>query len=159
MADTFAISEVLELALQIEINGKDFYGILARQSKNENTKDIFQYLTDEEEKHQKTFQKMLDSVKTDAPEGAYPEEYFAYIRALADGKVFAQKNQGKEAAAKVKNEKEALDMGIDAEKYSIIFYEGMKKLVPGEDNKIIDVIINEEKDHLKQLVELKAVLD
>ena len=159
MADTFAISEVLELAVRIEINGKDFYGILAKQSKNENAKDIFKHLTEEEEKHRKTFQEMLDSVKTSAPEGTYPEEYYAYMRALADGKVFTQRNQGKEAAAKVKNEKEALDLGIDAEKYSIIFYEGMKKLVPGEDNKIIDVVISEEKDHLKQLVELKAVLD
>ncbi len=158
MADTFAISEVLELAVQIEINGKDFYDILAKQSKNKNAKDIFKHLTDEEEKHRETFQKMLDSVKTDAPEGAYPEEYFAYIRALAEGKVFAQKNKGKETAKNVKNEKEALDLGINAEKFSILFYEGMKKLVPGEDNKMIDVVIDEEKDHLRQLVEPKAVI-
>ena len=128
MADTFAISEVLELAVQIEINGKDFYNAVAKKA------------------------------KTDAPEGAYPEEYFAYIRALAEGKVFAQKNKGKETAKNVKNEKEALDLGINAEKFSILFYEGMKKLVPGEDNKMIDVVIDEEKDHLRQLVELKAVI-
>ncbi len=45
----FTASEILEMAAQIEINGKDFYSTLTAQSKNQKAKDIFKYLAEQEE--------------------------------------------------------------------------------------------------------------
>jgi len=159
MGNIFAGSEIAELGIQIEKNGRDFYNALAAaQAKNPKFKEIFQYLAGEEAKHILAFQKILDSVQKYEPAEAYPGEYFAYMQALASGSVFTQENKGKEIARTIKDDRQAIDIGIKAEKDSIVFYEGMKKVVPGYDLKIIDEVIAQEQGHLKRLLDLKANL-
>ena len=158
MGNILAASEIVELSVQIEINGRDFYKLVAEKSKNNKAKDIFKYLKNEEEKHIETFQKILSSVHKYEPKTAYPQEYFSYMNSLASEYVFTQKDKGKEVAKKVKTDKEAVDLGIRAEKGAITFYEGMKKIVPEEDKKIISKLIKEEENHLKKLTELKENL-
>lgn len=155
MGNIFAGSEIVEIGIQIEKNGKDFYDILSEKSKNNKAKEIFQYLAGEEEKHIKAFQKVLDSVAKYEPPEAYPGEYFAYMNALAGEYVFTQKNKGKQAAKNTKNDAEALTLGIGFEKDSIIFYEGMKTVVPEYELNLIDKMIKEEQKHLRKLIELK----
>lgn len=157
MGNIFAASEVVEIGIQIEKNGKDFYEALAKQAKNIKTKEIFTFLAGEETKHIETFQKILSSVENYAPPEAYPGEYFAYMNALAEESVFTQMDKGKEIARTVKNEKKAIDIGIQAEKDSIVFYGGMKKVIPEYDQKVIDEVIAQEEDHLKKLLDLKAM--
>jgi rubrerythrin len=154
----FAGSEIVEIGIQIEKNGKDFYDTLAGSPGNEKAKEIFAFLSKEEAKHIIAFQKILASVEQYEPAEAYPGEYFAYMRALASEHVFTQKDKGKELAKKVKSVKEAVDMGIGFEKDSIIFYEGMKKVVPSFDVKILDELIAQEQSHLRKLTELKSTL-
>lgn len=156
MGDIFAGSEILEVGIQIEKNGRDFYNALASQIKPLKSKEMFKYLSGEEEKHALLFQKMLDSIQKYEPAEAYPGEYFAYMHALAGESVFTQAGKGKEIAAKVKSEEEAIDIGIAAEKDSIVFYEGMKKVVPEYDQKIVDEVIVQERGHLEKLLDLKA---
>ena len=155
MGNVFAGSEIVELGIQIEKNGKDFYNTLVSQSKNQRAKDIFKYLEGEEEKHIATFQKILNAVHKYEPPESYPGEYFAYMSALAGEYVFTQKDKGKEIARNTKSDKEAIDLGIKFEKDSIIFYEGMKKVVPEHQGKMVDKLIEQEKIHLYKLLELK----
>jgi len=158
MGNVFAGSEVVEIGIQIEKNGKDFYDELASRSKDRKSREIFGYLAGEEEKHMAAFQGILDSVHKYEPQGAYPGEYFAYMNALASGHVFTQKNKGKEMARNTKNDMEAIEMGIGFEKDSIIFYEGMKKVVLEHEHKILDELIKQEQGHLTQLSEMKKEL-
>ena len=158
MDKIFAASEAVELGVEIEINGRDFYQAVLSKSKSKEARDIFNYLKGEVEKHIKTFRRILSSVQKYEPKEAYPQEYFEYMNSLASEHVFTQKNKGKEIARQVKDEKEAMDLGIGFEKDSITFYEGIKRLVSAEDRKIIDVLINEEKKHLRRLTELKLVI-
>ena len=158
MGNIFAGSEVVELGIQIEKNGKDFYNAVAQQSKSQKAKQVFQHLAGEEEKHIIVFQKILDSVSKYEPPESYPGEYFAYMNALAGENIFTQKDRGNDLAKKVTSDKQAIELGIGAEKDSIIFYEGMKKAVPDYDYKTIDQLINQEQDHLKQLTDLKKDL-
>ena len=53
---------------------------------------------------------------------------------------------------------EAINMGIGFEKDSIVFYEGMKKVVPEYDLKILDELIAQEQSHLRKLSDLKKNL-
>ena len=62
MGNIFAGSEIVELGIQIEKNGRDFYNTLVKQSENSEARDIFGYLAGEEEKHIAVFQEILDSV-------------------------------------------------------------------------------------------------
>jgi rubrerythrin len=154
----FAGSEIVELGIQIEKNGRDFYNAVIEQSKNQKAKETFKYLAGEEEKHIAVFQNILDSVHKYEPPESYPGEYFAYMNALARDYVFTQKDKGREIAKNVKGDKEAINLGIGFEKDSIIFYVGMKKVVPEYDHKIVDKLITQEQDHLRQMSELKESL-
>jgi len=151
---TFATSEIVELGIQIERNGKDFYSALARMSKDEKARSVFEFLAGEEEKHISVFQVILDSVKRYEPKESYPAEYFAYMKALAGDYVFTKAGKGEEKAKEAKSELEAIDIGVVFEKDSIVFYGGMRRLIPLREHHIIDVLIKQEQDHLRRLVDL-----
>lgn len=158
MGNIFSGSEIVELGVRIEENGRDFYRTLAEKTKNGASRRIFDYLSGEETKHIIIFKKILEKTEKYEPAESYPGEYLAYMRALAEGCVFTQKNKGKEIAQKINGDKEAVAMGIGFEKDSILFYEGMKKAVPEYDHKVINELIIQEQQHLNQLSELKKKL-
>lgn len=158
MGNVFAGSEIVEIGIQIEKNGRDFYNTVEKKSKNQKASEIFKYLAGEEEKHIKVFQEILNKTEKYEPSGLYADEYFAYMNALASEYVFTQKDKGEQIAKNIKSDKEAVNMGIGFEKDSIIFYEGMKKAVPEFDVKIIDALIIQELDHLKKILDLKKQL-
>ena len=155
MGNIFSGSEIVEIGVQIEKNGYDFYNTLLGQSKNSKAKEIFGFLADEEQKHIKAFQKILESLESYQPAESYPGEYFAYMNTLAAGCVFTKENKGAEIAKKVTSDKEAIDLGAGFEKDSIVFYEGMKKVIPQHELKIVDQLIRQEQNHLKMLLELQ----
>jgi len=155
MGNIFAGSEMVEIGIQIEKNGRDFYNTLTGQTKNPAASKVFKYLAGEEEKHIVVFQKILDKIEKYEPAGLDADQYFAYMNALASEYVFTQKDKGIETARSIKTDSEALDLGLGFEKDSIIFYEGMKKVIPEFDLKILEELIAQEQGHLKQLIELK----
>lgn len=154
MGNLFAGSEIVELGIQIEINGRDFYNTLAKQPKRASTRELFGFLAREEGKHIAVFQRILDSVHKYEPPEAYPGEYFAYLNALAGQYVFTQKNKGKVIAENIASEKEAVNMGIGFEKDSIVFYDGMKKIILESDREVVERLIEQEQDHLLKLLDL-----
>ncbi len=77
------------------------------------------------------------------------------MNAKAREYVFTQKDMGKEIAKKITNDKEAIDLGIGFEKDSIVFYEGMKKVIPEYDLMLINQLIAQEQKHLQVLTGLK----
>ena len=158
MGIIFAGSEIVELGIQIEKNGRDFYNTLIRRSKGKDAEEIFKYLAGEEEKHIATFRRILDNLEKYEPPESYPGEYFAYMNALASDYVFTQKDKGKEIANNITSDEEAVEEGIGFEKDSILFYEGMKKVIPEYDHKVLDEMITQEQDHLRQLSDLKKGL-
>lgn len=155
MANIFSGSEIVELGIQIEKNGRDFYNTLAGQSKNQKAQEVFRHLAGEEEKHISTFQEILGRLEKYQPAEAYPGEYFAYMSSLADKYIFTKKDKGNEIAKTVKNDAQALELGMGFEKDSIDFYQKMKKVVPAHDHKIVDSVIAQEEEHLKILSDLK----
>lgn len=158
MGNLFSGSEVVELGVQIEKNGKDFYDAVIEKSKSNKAKKIFQYLSGEEAKHIVTFKSILESVKKYEPPESYPGEYFAYMNALAGDYVFTQKGKGKEVAEKAKGDKDAVALGIKFEKDSVIFYEHMKDVVPDDEHEVVNELITQELGHLKRLYKLRDEL-
>jgi rubrerythrin len=156
MSNTFSACEVIELSIQIEKNGREFYSELALRTDNAKAIAMFEYLAAQEEKHIDTFKEMFADACDYNPAGAYPEEYFAYMSSLSSSYVFTQKDKGKAVAAGVKDYNEGVDLGISFEKESILFYAAMKEVVPEKDRDKVDAIIREEKKHLRQLCEFKG---
>jgi rubrerythrin len=158
MAIFFSGSELLEVALGIERNGMAFYQALADKTGSKDVKDIYNYLAGEEKKHLDTFQGMSDSLGQAKPPETYTEEYMLYLKSLIDNVVFSNVTEAQQKAARVFNEIEAVDTGIQAEKDSILFYTELQNLVREMDRKVILNIVDEEKKHLRQLSELKKGL-
>jgi rubrerythrin len=155
MSIIFSGSELLELAVGIEKNGAAFYQALAEKTQDKSARAIYEHLAAEEIKHQKTFQGMLATVGSFQPPPDYEEDYRLYLKALADSSVFTSVAQARQKAAQASSQAEALGIGIQAEKDSILFYTEMQNLVKPADQPIILDIINQEKDHLNQLSQLK----
>ena len=149
MAYDFSAGEIFDMAQQLEKNGVAFYRKAAENVSDEKSKKLLINLSLMEDAHEKTFAKMkkelMESEKTSSvfdPQG----ESALYLKALVDTRVFFEKK------IDVTSMLEILKDAIVAEKDSILFYLGMKDLVPekmGKDR--IENIINEEMKHITML--------
>ena len=151
MGNIFSASEVIEMGIEIEKNGRDFYNGVAQVSNNPQAVKIFRYLAGEEEKHIDRFKYILREVKNYEPTEAYPDEYFAYLKVLSEGHIFTKEKTGSKIAETIKTDSDAIEMGIGFEKDSILFYHEIKRVVLEDEEKIIDKLIGEEQNHLIKL--------
>ena len=155
MARLFRGSEIVGLGVEIEKNGAVFYNALASTAKNEKAQDAFQFLEGEEKKHIQSFQNLLDALEEYTPAESYPGEYQAYVKALGDDYVFAKSGAGAEQAALAKTDKEALAAALRFEKDSILLYLEMKNFVSERDGKVVEELLRQEREHVRQLTEVK----
>jgi len=154
MENNYCGAEVVQIGINIEKNGRDFYNTLISSTENNLAKIAFEYLAGEEEKHITFFTELLSKIENYAPEEAYGEEFFYYLDLLAREHVFTEENKGKEIAEKIKTPLEAIEMGIRFEKDSIALFEAIKNIIPPESRKLLDLLIAEEQKHLKKLLDL-----
>ncbi len=145
----FNADDVFEMAEQMERNGAKFYQNAAAGIEEEAAKQLLVKLANMEIDHEKTFKQMRADLtaKEKKPTVFDPEgEAIAYLRALADTRVFFEKKIDTGSL------REILKAAIEAEKDSIVFYLGMKEMVPeklGQDR--LDGIIKEEMGHIRLL--------
>jgi rubrerythrin len=157
MAFDFNAKDIFEMAKQIERNGVKFYQTASANVSEEKEKQMLLMLAKMEEQHEKTFAEMEAALKDKETASTVfdPEDEAAlYLKALADTRVFFEK------MVDTSSMKSILTEAIGAEKDSIVFYLGMKDLVPEQSGKKrIDDIIKEEMGHIrllaKELVSLK----
>jgi rubrerythrin len=154
----FSGRELIEIAIGIEKNGAIFYDSLAGFTKNPGARYTYKNLADKEREHAAVFQGMLDSIGESKPPETYTEQYNLYLKALIDSLVFADDKVSLKMAQNVNSDAEAIQIGMGAEKDSILFYVEVKELVRRSDRKVVGKIIKEERSHLRQLTEIKKGL-
>ena len=149
MGIEFNVDEVFEIAEQIERNGAEFYRKAAENITDADKKKFLIHLAEMEDEHEQTFKTMRAQLTQDEkitttfdPEG----ESEKYLHALADTRVFYEKEIDTTSL------EEIFKIAITAEKDSIVFYLGMKDVVPEHLGKQkLDEIIKEEIGHIKLL--------
>jgi len=157
MSDQFSIQEVVEIAIEIEKNGAEFYRSLMESAETAWLRDLFKYLSEEEKRHIVRFQEILESVGGyQTSEVYYATEYMGYMKALADERVFRDDISAKEVASRLKSSKEVIDVAISFEKESIVFLHEMQELVNESDRKSVQKLLDEERDHVRRLSAIKA---
>jgi len=156
MSFDFSADEIFEIAEQIERNGAKFYREIAQKVTNPYKKQLLEDLASMEDDHEKTFKSLRSKLKIDEklqttfdPEG----DSERYLKALADTRIFYEKEVDSNSM------EEILKSAIAAEKDSIVFYLGIKDVVPENLGKQkLDEIIREEMNHIsllsKELLEL-----
>jgi rubrerythrin len=149
---SFNSNDIFEIAKRIEKNGAVFYRKAAETVSDKAQKDFLLELASMEDEHEKTFaalQKELAGSETASTAFDPDDENAVYLKALADMRVFADKEPPPNSF------KQILLSAIQAEKDSIVFYLGMKALVPEKMGKTkLDDIIKEEMVHIRNLAHL-----
>lgn len=158
MAYDFFVSEVIQAAVSIEKRGYAFYTAMAKSTPNESARTVYKQLAVAEKEHVQAFQEMLAGVAKYEVPAVFAQEYAAYFHSLVDSAVFTRDLTKSELASCSAGVAAALELGIRAEKDSIIFYYHMKDVMPEEGSGPVDAIIKAEKAHLQQLSELKKKL-
>ncbi len=158
MALGFNLDEVLEMAIRIEENGGAFYRKAAGLQSDTENRRFFEKLAAMEDGHKATFTEMRNTL-TDTEKGGTvfdpQDEVSLYLSAMAD-------TQGGEGSPSVADSltgnetmEEVLNTAIGLEKESVLFYLGLKDMVPQKyGRERIDHIIREEQSHVAQLTSL-----
>jgi rubrerythrin len=144
-------SELLDIAVSIERNGIAFYDALSNLSSDRASREVFQNLSAMEIQHEQTFNEMLQGPKVYEPFEAYAEEYARLMTALAETAVFPTAQAAVEMANEAAGPVEALEIAIQAEKDSILFYNEMRRVTKPDQVSVVDQIVEEERSHLMQL--------
>lgn len=157
MHDKFTAIEILKMAEKIEKNGHDFYKKAAADVGEPDIKSFLLELADLELQHEITFQEMTAAFTAQGKAEVVfdlSEETALFLQALADTKVFFEKQIDTSSV------REVLRASIVAEKDSIVFYLGIKEMVPDSADKAkIDGIIREEMKHIQTISERLLTLN
>jgi len=155
MSITFNADEVFEMAEQLERSAVKFYREAATKAPERQMKEVFLRLAGMEDGHLRTFHEMRETLSdrekggtTFDPEG----EATLYLQAMADDRGFEGMRNRMEKLTGQESMRELLEIAIDAEKNSILYYVGLKPLVPdGAGKDKVEAIIREEVSHAADL--------
>ena len=155
MAYDFNAAEAFEMAIQIEQNGAAFYRKAASLQNNDEDKKFLETIAKMEDRHQAGFEEMktaLSDMEQKQTVFDPKDELSLYLKAMAD----AHGGEGNpDVAAQLTGQEsmgQIIETAIGLERESILFYIGLKDMVPPKlGREKIDEIIDEEKKHIAQL--------
>jgi rubrerythrin len=155
MAIMFNADEVFEMAVRIESNGAAFYRKAAAMQSDSENQRFLESLAAMEDQHQKIFIEMRKTLtEKDAGGKVFDpyDEVSQYLASMADTIGGEGSPSAADALTGSETLEEILTTAIGLEKDSILFYVGLKDLVPpkyGQEK--IDDIIRQERKHVAQL--------
>ena len=157
MDSTFDALDVLQIASQLEQAGREFYEQLAAHAGVEIIAGLCRTLAEEERRHQAVFQATRNRLGQQANERLWEPHEYAYLNALVQTMVVTQTQ---EAMATVTGGdiRKLLDLAIQFEKDSILFYAELHSVVTDEHAAAISAIIREEKSHVRSLADARAAV-
>ena len=147
--------EIFAIAEQIERNADRFYRGAAQATDDSGLRKKLLDLAAMENEHEKVLGAMRASLSPQDREPTVPDPWgdaVLYLRGIADGHVFDLKQDPAEWLTGKETKEDVLRAAIGHEKDSIVFYLGMKEIVPEEMGRDrIDAIIKEEMSHIAVL--------
>jgi len=159
MADEkrMSVTDVLKYAIQMEIDGKQYYQKAAESSINKLGREMYTWLAGQEEKHRIAFQSIYDSMKKEAgwPAVPFTSENRSGIRTLfaAAMKSAAQEEKGSSQQIDV------IDKAKDLELQSRDFYDRQAgKAKDAAEKEFFRSLAAEEQGHYLTLVDYKEYL-
>jgi len=156
MAITFTADEIFEMAEQIERNGVMYYREAAAEAPDKETKQMLLDMAEMEDEHMRTFQEMRKGLgpREKEPMVFDPDNQAAmYLQAMADARSMEGRISPTKKLTGNETIKEILDIAVNSENDSVVFYLNLKDLVPvkaGRDK--VEKIIIEELSHITTLL-------
>jgi rubrerythrin len=151
-------AELMELAIQIEKNGKNYFLAMAAKTENEKVREIFNYLANEEQSHLENFVAIRNKIEQSEEETPIADEYatpemYEYVKAMFDGRIFPNLKSHEELTKEIKTDEQAVYHAISFEKDTVLFFsEILRMLGENSENKpLIEELIRQEKIHIARL--------
>ena len=162
MGIKFNAGEVLNMAIRAETNAATYYRKAAEIHQDSQSVDFLNHMADMEIKHKESFTDMLgqleEALKASSEFDPYMEALL-YLNEMADANGGEGSRQAIEALSASVSLTDIVQTAITMEKNAVVFYIGVKEMVPenlGKD--IIQSIIDEERGHIVILAtELKKM--
>lgn len=155
MSIKFNAFEILEIAEQIEENGVKFYSAAADAVSDPNAKELLRNLSNWEVSHTELFSKMKSELPPEAKESTVFDPYDEmglYLKSTADTVVFTSKMKPEDMLGPNPTLKSIFQTALDREKDAVIFYSGIRDMVPtqaGRDK--VDGVAKEEVSHVAMI--------
>jgi rubrerythrin len=154
----FTASEIVEFAERIHENGANFYQYAIQLVKNQEAKDLFVQLAEEELAYKRTLEQIFAGMEKYMPPETYTGEYAQYLRNYIDNNIVFTREAIDSDLAAVKDACSAIDFAARRELDSICYYESIKRIVPESQHMAIDNLITEERSHFVKLTNLKKCI-
>jgi rubrerythrin len=155
----YSIDEVMEMAVQAEKLGYQFYTSMAEKfKKDDDLVKLFTTLAGKEKTHEKIFTGLRDSVAKSGVE-AEPvqwEEVSNYMRAFVESEFFLGKGKALPSMDFIKTVADVVKFAIGFEKETLLYFMELRSVVKEKD--AVDEVINEEKSHIRWLDSYRANL-
>ncbi|MFA5795433.1 MAG: ferritin family protein [Candidatus Brocadiia bacterium] len=159
MSYFFNAEEIFHVAIGIEQNGEEFYLAMSKQAGDKKTQDVCRRLSAEEHSHRLMFERLLNEFLS--KKGSFlelkelSEDDLNYIKSLSDSNVFIRPGYLKEASGNIKTAPDVVNLALDFEKDSILFFIQMKKFTrPEWGRPELDKLIAQEQEHIRLLTAL-----
>jgi rubrerythrin len=160
MPTKFSADEVLEMAGRIETRGAKFYRKAAKI--HVAARDLLMDIARQEDQHFATFAELRKKLTPSEQEPTAYDPYGEsdlYLKAMVDGTAFDINQDPEELLTGRESLDDLFKMAIGLEKDSIVFYLGLRDLVPPAFGKErINEIVKEEMRHIAWLSNKRAEL-
>lgn len=143
----FSVSEIFDIALQLEENGERFYRQAILETADDRLKELLSWLADQEMRHRELFVQMKAAFKH-KPDERWAEEASGAILQSAMGEHGFSLDEVDFSA--IPDEKTLLQVAIGFEQDGIMFYELIGSFLTDMPTRLqLDRIIEEEKGHIR----------
>ncbi|MBI5240381.1 MAG: hypothetical protein HY926_07900 [Elusimicrobia bacterium] len=150
----FGPQDMLKLALDIEVRGREVYERLESSARDVQVKAVWASLKAQEFEHSRAFERLLRAAQSSLPDESSSAQVSPYLRALAAGRVFEEERLSRVLAAGVRSDLEALELAIGMERDTILAYLAFKEHLLGDSGRVLERILEEERRHVVALTEL-----
>jgi rubrerythrin len=147
-------ADVLQWAMEIELNGKAFYEAAGAKSADPEVEALFADLALREQGHYEVFRQMLGASSDPGPATIDGDEYRAYLQVALDKALFAGPDKALALAAGAKDRRSAIQAAIGFEKDTLLFFYDLRDMVRDAERDRISAIIREEKSHVHRLADM-----
>ena len=163
MSISFNADEIFEMAEEIERNGAMFYRQTAAKCKDKEIKKMLLNMADMEDGHLETFQQMRTQLSAQEKAGMVfdpDNEAALYLQTMAEARGWEGRKSPSEQLTGNETMKEILEIALNSEKESVVFYFGLRSFVSekaGKDK--VEQIVLEELSHIRTLLGLLKNLE
>jgi rubrerythrin len=140
-------SDIVDLAMQLELNGGAFYRAVAAKTQDHRVRALFEDLAVQEDRHYQVFSQLAENVQEQV---LMTDDRWRQVQSA----FFEGEEKALAAADSVTAEDEALRMAIAFEKDTLLFFFDLRDNVPESDRSFIQKVVDEEKVHIRRLAEL-----